>query len=159
MSDQIRVNGNILSWGSIKMKFGGEPFFGFTSVQYADKRERVFQWGMGKHHAPRARSRGKYTPEPGKLGGPKSTIQALREFLAAQSADGASYGDVHFDIVIQYVEADDLPITVELEDCVITGNSSNEEENPDPLKEEIEISYMKVRRNGVVLFDETEGSP
>lgn len=157
--DPVRINGNQLSWGSIKVKVDGESFFGFTSLSYGDKRERVKAYGMGKHHAPRGRSRGKYTVEPVKLTGPKSTVQALRERLAAKADDGASYGNVEFEIVAQYIEADELPITVEIERCVWMTNTSSEEENPDPLTEDIEIDAMKIRRNGAVLFDETEGVP
>lgn len=159
MADKVRIRGNVLSWGSIIVKVDGERFSGFTSLSYGDKRERTYQWGMGKHQAPRGRSRGKYTPEPVKLGGPKSTIADLRAALMARAADGISYGDVEFQIVAQYVESDETPVTVELERCVIVGNTSQEEESADPLKEEIEISCMKVIRNGGTLYDSSEGQP
>ncbi len=159
MSDQIRVNGNQLSWGSIKVKLDGEVYFGFNSLSYGDKRERVKAYGMGKHQAPRGRSRGKYSTDPVKLGGPKASVQALREALAAKSADGVSYGDVEFEVIAQYFESAELGITVQCERCVIVANASTEEEGSDPLKEEIELDTMKIRRNGLVLFDESEGSP
>lgn len=157
MSDQIRVNGNIMSWGSIILKIDNERFYGFNAISYADKRERVKGYGMGKHHAPRARSRGKYTIDPVKLSGPKSTVQALRDLLAKKSADKVSYGDVEFQISVQYIEDDESPMDVSIERCVVAGNSSNEEENPDPLKEDIEIDAMLIRRNGKTLFDNREG--
>jgi len=159
MGDQIRVNGNLHSWGSIVCKIGGERFFGFSAIKYADSRERVKAYGMGRHHAPRGRSRGKYSTEPVMLTGEKGSIQLLRKALADQASDGKSYGDVEFQIVVQYVESDDTPITVEIEDCVFTKNTTSDEEGPDPLKEEIEIDCMRIRRNGLVLFDESEGSP
>ena len=56
MSDVIRVNGNQVSWGSIVLKFNGQRFYGFTSISFSDKRERVHAYGMGRHHAPRGRS-------------------------------------------------------------------------------------------------------
>ncbi len=158
-SDAVRINGNIVSWGSIKVKAGGETFYGFTSLSYGDKRTRTKAYGMGKHHAPRGRSRGKYEADPVKLGGPKSTIHQLRENLAALSSDGISYGDVEIQIVAEYIEANEPPMIVELEDCVWMSNASNEEENPDPLSEEIELDTMKIRRNGKVLFDASEGAP
>jgi hypothetical protein len=160
MADKIRVNGNIVSWGSLVIKIDGDRYYGFTSISYADKRERVKVHGMGRHQAPRARTRGKYTTDPVKLGGPKSSIQALRDALAARSADGISYGDVEFQIVCSYSETEDSEsMTVEIEDCVFVGNSSSEEESADPLKEEIEIDCMKIRRNSKVLFDASEGAP
>lgn len=157
MSDAIRVNGNQLSWGSITVKCDAERFSGFVSIKYADKRERVKAYGMGRHHAPRGRSRGKYSTDPVTLSGWKASCQELRRQLAALSPNGESYGDVEFQIVVQYVEADETPITVELERCVITGGTSSEDEGPDPLKEDMEIDCMLIRRNGLVLFDNSEG--
>lgn len=159
MADQIRVNGNQHSWGSIVLKIDQERFTGFTGVKFSDKRERVKAYGMGKHHAPRGRSRGKYTTDVVGLTGWKGSIQLLRAALAQRAVDGESYGDVLFQIVVQYIEADDTPITVELEDCVFTGNTTSDEEGADPLKEEIEIDCMRIRRNGLVLFDQSEGTP
>lgn len=159
MSDEVRVNGNLHSWGSITVKVAEEAYYGFTALGYGDKRERVKAYGMGRHHAPRGRSSGKYTVEPVTLTGPKGSVQQLRQALADQSSDGVSYGDVEFQIVAQYIESDDTPITVEIEDCVWVGNTSSEEEGPDSLSEDIEIDAMKIRRNGLVLFNETEGSP
>jgi hypothetical protein len=159
MSDQIRVNGNQLSWGSIILKLDQDVFTGFTGISFADKRERVKAYGQGRHHAPRGRSRGKYTIEPVKLTGWKDSVQIFRTQLAARSPDGKSYGDVEFQIIVQYVEAGEIPLTVAIERCVWTGNSSSDEESPDPLKEEIEIDAMLIRRNGLVLFDASQGSP
>lgn len=159
MSDAIRVNGNQFSWGSIRCKVAGEPYTGFTSISYADKRERVKAYGMGRHHAPRGRSRGKYTTEAVKIVGWKSSVQALRAALAAQAADGKSYGEIEFTIAVQYIEDDESPMNVSIERCVFVGNSSSDEENPDPLKEEIEIDCMYIRRNELVLFDATQGGP
>jgi len=159
MADRIRVNGNIHSWGSITVKFDGDTYYGFNSITYADKRTRTKAYGMGAHHAPRGRSRGKYEIDPVKLGGPKETIDDLRAALAAKSADGISYGDVEFQIVVLYDETQSRTLIVNIDDCVITGNSSSEEENPDPLKEEIEIDAMRIRRNGRVLWDNSQGAP
>lgn len=159
-ADQIRVNGNMMSWGSIIVKIDGQTFHGFTSVSYADKRERVLGYGMGRHHGPRGRSSGKYSPETSKLGGPKESHLQLRKMLAAKAADGRSYGNVVFEVVIQFVEpgSSDEAQTVELEQCVYIGSSSSHEEGPDPLKEETEIQPLRIRRNGLTLWDDNAGA-
>ena len=157
MADKVRVNQNVYSWGSISLKVADEDFHGFTALSYGDKRTRTKIWGTGKHQAPRGRSRGKYETTDGKLKGPKSTIQALREKLASLAADGASYGDVEFMVVANYVEADETPITVELFQCVISTQDTSEEENPDPLQEEIGLDYMYVKRNSMTLFSNEDG--
>lgn len=158
MSDEIRVNGNVHSWGSIVLKIGDDRFFGFNQIGYADGRERSKVYGMGRHHAPRGRTRGKYTVEPVTLRGPKGTVQQLRDMLA-QQAGGSSYGDVEFEITVQYIEEDDTPITDVLEGCVWSKNSASHEEGPDALVDEIEADCMRIRRNDLVLYDESDVQP
>lgn len=159
MADPVRINGNQYSWGSIVFKLDGERFTGFTAISYSDKRERVKAYGMGRHHAPRGRSRGKYTVEPVKVTGWKSSVQALREGLAKRAADGVSYGDVEFQGLVQYIESDESELTVQLDRLVWASNSASNEESPDPLKEEFELDCMLIRRNGLTLFDASEGLP
>jgi hypothetical protein len=138
MSDSIRVNGNQVSYGSIICKVNGDRFYGFTAISYGDKRERTKAYGMGRHHAPRGRSAGKYSTDP---------------------RDGKSYGNVEFTIEVQFIEPGEDPMSVTLERCVIVSDSASHEESADPLKEELEIDCMLIRRNGKTLFDGTEGSP
>lgn len=159
MADAIRVNGNQLSWGSIQLKLNGEDYYGFTGISFSDKRERVKAYGMGRHHAPRGRSRGKYSTENVKLTGWKSSVSIFRDALAALSPSGFAYGDVEFQIVVMYSEPDEAPVIVEISGCVWAGNSTSDEESPDPLKEEIEIDCLAIRRNGTVLFDDSEPVP
>lgn len=159
MADQVRVPDNIHSWGSITVKFRGNKYYGFTSLTYGDKRERVAVYGMGRHHAPRGRTRGKYSTEPGKLVGPKSTVQALINDLAAASSDGKSFGNVEFEAVYQFVENSEEPLHVVLERCVIDGVTASHEESADALQDELSISYLAIKRNGKYLFDATQGRP
>jgi hypothetical protein len=159
VADAIRVNGNGFSWGSIIVKVDGDRFYGFTSIGFGDKRERVKGYGMGRHQAPRSRSRGKYSTEPVKLGGPMASLQALRKALAARSSDGKSYGDVEFEVVVQYVDTGETPMTVQIERCVLTANTTANEEGPDLLEDEVEADCMLIRRNGLTLFDASQGSP
>lgn len=155
MADEIRINGAQVSWGSIKVKVAGETFSGFTSLAYGDKLEVVVAYGMGKAQAPRGRSRGKYIVDPTKLGGPPSTMHALRVKLASLSTDGESYGLVEFLIVAQYLEAGEPPMTAELEGCRYVANVENREEGSEVLKDEVEISTMSIRRNGLTLYETT----
>ena len=162
MADQLRINGNMHSWGSIILKIDDQLYTGFTGITYAEKRERVDAYGMGVHQGPRGRSRGKYAAEPSKLTGWKASIQELREALAARASDGRSYGNVEFEVQIQYIEAitgNEIPIQVDLHKCTFVGNSGGDEEGPDPLKEEVEIKPLTLEINQLTLFDATEGMP
>lgn len=159
MSDQIRVNGAIASWGHIVLKINGERYYGWDMISYGDKRERVKGYGMGRHHAPRSRTLGKYSTEPLKLRGPHSTCHAVREQLASLSADGRSYGNVECEVVVEYALDNEPALTVEIERCVyVTGTVSNEE-SAETQKEELEFDTMLIRRNGLTLFDGTQGAP
>lgn len=159
MADQIRVNGNQLSWGHIIIKIGGDRFYGFTGIAYGDKRERVKAYGQGQHHAPRGRSAGKYTTDPVKITGWKGSIEALRDELAKRSANGLAYGNVEFDIIVQYVGSGEKAMNVEVERCVLVEDTSSHEESADPLKDEISADCMLIRRNGKTLFDSETGAP
>jgi len=159
MSDSIRVNNNQLSWGSIRLTIDGDVFTGFTAISFADKRERVKAYGMGRHQAPRGRSSGKYTTEPVKLTGWKGSITTLRQELARRAPDGRSYGNVEFMISVIYSEPNEPNVDIQISGCVWTGNTSSDEESADPLKEEIEIDCMAIRRNSLTLFDSTEQVP
>jgi hypothetical protein len=155
MADQVRINGAQVSWGSIKVKIAGETFHGFTSLSYGDKLEVVKSYGMGKAHAPRGRSRGKYIIDPVKLAGPPSSMEALRVKLASMSSDSESYGMVEFLIVAQYLEPGEPPMTAEIEGCRYIATVENREESAEVLKDECEIDAMLIRRNGKTLFETT----
>jgi len=159
MGDQLRVNGNLYSWGSSSVKIDGQLYTGITSIKYAQKRERTMGYGMGQHQAPRGRTRGKYTVEPVTIKFNRDSAEALRKQLAAFSASGNSYGEHEFPIVIQAFEPGFDPITVELQRCVYEGESVDAEEGPEPGMEEITFSCMKIRVNGRVLFDDSAGAP
>src|SRR4051812_5788615 len=159
MSDAKRINGNLVSWGSIKITIDTESFSGFTSITYADKRDRVKVYGMGKHQAPRARTRGKYTTDPVKLKCPKSTAEALRQQLALRSEDGNSYGDYEFPVIVQYLERGDTEMRVVINGCVYVATSEAAEEGSEAVFEELELDCMAIYRNGKTLFDASEGAP
>jgi hypothetical protein len=158
MSDQRHIPGNEISWGSIKAYIDNQPYTGLTSMAGGDKRERTYGYGLGPAHGPSRRSKGKYTPEPLKVTGFKSSVQIIRQALADKSDSGRAYGDVVFDVVEQFVEGD-FNITVEYLECVWIENAASHEENPDPLKEDFVVMPMRVKRNGLVLYDNSNGDP
>src|SRR5262245_2658497 len=157
MADQYTINGNQYGWASIICKAYDEVWSGFTGITYGDKRERVLAYGMGRHHAPRGRSPGKYTPDNVKLTGWKKSVEEFLAGLARQAPDQRSFGDVEFQITTQFVEDSEGSITVVHERCVVVGLNTSHDESPDPLKDEIEIQPMRMRRNDLVLFDNRIG--
>lgn len=158
MSDSIRVNGNLLSWGSCGFKIDSERFFGIKSISFSEALEQVLVYGMGRHHAPRARTRGKYTVEPLKIVAEVNTIKVVQAALAQQAADGRSYGTVEFEVFLEAVEAEQT-YTAEFLRCKWAKTGSSFEEGPEALYQECELSTMQVVQNGLTLFDASEGSP
>lgn len=159
MSDQLLINGNQYSWSSLVVKAGGQLYTGFTAISFGEKRERSFAWGMGRQYAPRGRTGGKYTPDNAKLTGPVSSVQALRQDLAALSVPPGSYGDAEFQILVQYLElaSSEAPITVILNRCTWVTSSASHAEGTDALVEDVELMPMTITRNGLTLFTPSVG--
>jgi hypothetical protein len=155
MSDEIRINGIAHSWGSTKLKIAGERYSGITSISYSDKLEVAKGYGMGLAQRPRARSRGKYVPEQVVMKVYTSTAQEIRNMLADRG-DGVSYGTEEVEIVLQYIEDGETPITVEFELCRLVEDGSSDEEGGDVLSVEIKWDTMGIRRNGKTLYEESQ---
>lgn len=158
MPDTPLVNGNQHSWASIKAKAANKEWVGFSSIAYGDSRERAKSYGMGKHHAPRGRTSGKYTPDPLVVKMAKGTAQAFIDDLATLAPDGKSYGNVEVQFVVQFIDSGERPITVEIDRCVIVKDASSHEEGTDPLFDELTFDVMRIRRNGKTLYDSTGSS-
>jgi hypothetical protein len=157
--DNFRVNGKQISWPDVICKVAGKEFVGLSGVSYGQKRERVKAYGMGRHYAPRGRTRGKYSADNPKLTFYKGSGQKFLDLLASLAPDGVSYGNVEFPMVIQYVADDESPIQIEFLDCCVAAETATDDESPDPSKDEIELDVMKILRNGKSLFDSTHGAP
>lgn len=159
MSDDIRVQGNLVSWGSYILKIDGQRWYGITKIDWDHKRERSYGYGMGKHHKPIGRTAGKYTPGPVKLTMHKHTGIALRKYLMTRPAAGSgvkSFGNVEFSMLLQIVEGT-ISSTAEFDRCVNVSKSGGAEETADPSMEEWELSCMGVHEDGGALYDSSEG--
>jgi hypothetical protein len=159
MSDPIRVNGNLFSWGSILVTVDGEVITGFTEITYGDKRERVEGYGLGSHHGPLGRSAGKYSTDESNLKGKTHAVAHLRNRLAALAADGRSYGSVEFQVDIFYGESDLDSHSVNLLSCVVTADSASRSEGADPLEDELKLKPLYIYRDGTTLFDSSTYLP
>lgn len=148
--DAAYVNNAALSWSSYVIKVDGVRLNGFFGITYSHKRTRTKGYSLGKDHAPTRRSKGKYEVELVKLKGYASSMQALRTSLAG-AGGSTSYGDQEFEILIQGVEGEETPITIEINRCVYAGTAGSLEEGPDLITEEIDIDCMSIKENGLTL--------
>jgi hypothetical protein len=157
MSDSVRVNGNALSWASCGFKIDSDRYYGIKSISFDEALESVLVHGMGKHYAPRARTRGKYVPGVLKITAEVNTIKTVQQALAARAADQRSYGTVEFEVFLEAVEAEQT-YTAEFLRCRWAKNTASFEESPEAAYQEAELSVMQIIQNGLSLFDATEGN-
>jgi hypothetical protein len=155
MADPILINGNVHSYASLVAKIANVKWNGFTAINYAQKRPRSKVYGMGRAGGPRGRTSGRYEPDPVTVKGPKSTIAQLKKELAQRSSDQKSYGNVAFDLTLQYIDAGEQSITVLFEGLTIVGESTSNEEGPDAIIEELTLDVMRIKENGLTLYDGT----
>jgi hypothetical protein len=159
--DTFRRNGFELSWGSAVIKVDNEEYFGITGVDYEEKLERTFVRGTGRDGVPRGMTRGQYSVEGSSIKMYKSSALALLEKLAADSADGKSYGQTPFFFSLDY-EEDDVSLTEELYDCRITGRKASIALGAEGLIDEIQIMVLYAKLTtpnieGMTLFDNRNG--
>lgn len=156
MADSVRVNGVQIGWSSAKLKIDGDLVTGVTAIEYADSVEQSLAYGMGRHFAPRARTRGKYVPSALKVVLEVNTVKVVQAALAAQAADGRSYGTVEFEVFLEGVEAEQT-YTANFNRCKWQKTSAAWSEGPDAWYQECEFNFMTVLQNGLCLFDATQG--
>ncbi|MCP3886459.1 MAG: hypothetical protein GY700_13515 [Propionibacteriaceae bacterium] len=152
MADRVRINGIAHSWGSVKLKIAGQRYLGVTSINYGDKLETAFGYGMGAAHAARSQSRGKYVTDEIVMKVEAATAQLIRNVLASKG-NGTGYGQAQVPIVLQYLEPGDNPITVEFERCRVVGDTTSDEEGSDVLTTELKWTTFGIKRNGKTLYE------
>lgn len=158
MGDQLRVNGVVPSWAELAIKIGGEVFYGVTSVKYGEALEADYVYGMGRAYAPRGMTSGKYTPDPLVLTMETKTAQDFRALLAQSSSSGKSVSKTVFQVQLSITMPDESPLTVDFEDCRVMKFSADYSEGTNALMQDIECKVMRIKHNGVVLYDDSESS-
>jgi len=154
MSDQVFINGNQMSWASLKVKIAGQLIIGYTGLTYGDKRDQALLYGAGRAQTPRGKTSGVYTPDTCKITGYVSTIAEMRRMLAEQSDSGTSYGGVPFQVVAQFIEnGSEDPQTIEINGCTWTSSSASFTQGTEGLQEDVEFLPMQIIRNGLALFE------
>lgn len=137
------VNGNRFDWSSVEIKFQGEIITGVKDVSYSHTLEPTKVYGTNAQ--PIGRTRGVYSAD-GSVTLYKSESKVLRQLLAGGGTNG--YGEVSFDIIVNYAENGEDPIVDELIGCRIKGEESSHSQGADPLEEKITLDIMFVRRDG-----------
>lgn len=139
----MNLNGNEMSWASVKARFGSVEVTDIKAIKYADEIDGAEPvYGTGRH--PRGRTSGRYKPGDASITFYKS---GYRKLLAGLPN---GFADVRGTIVVQYREGSDV-ITDVLEDVRVMGGDSSAEDGTDPLEVEVKISPMRIKWNGRYL--------
>lgn len=148
----VRVNNTIYSSTSTVMNIDGEPWTGFKSIDYEQKRTRKVVHAGRQDGRPVGWTAGKYEGPTLKLKFLKDSASALKVDLAAQGA--GSFGDHEFTFLLQCVEPviGLLPITLVGNPCVIIGEHESREEGSDEIVTEFDVACLNLIENGLALW-------
>jgi hypothetical protein len=156
MSDQIRVNGNLVGWSSCILKIDGEKVVGVTSINWDESLESTMGYGMGRSHAPIAQTPGKYVPGALKIRLWSHTAIAWRKKLAAKARDKRSFGTVYVPVFFQ-VDEGEIVSTVEFRRCRVSKVTPGVEEGAEGMVEEWEFTNQGIITDDTTLYDSSQG--
>lgn len=149
-----RINGNLHSHASIKLKVGTTLITAFKSITYGDKLERSMAHGADPSFAPIGRTQGKYTPDQVVAEVEKGQAAELRKAVAQQSANQKSLASVEFEIVVTYETPQRELITDTIQRCKFAANAAKDDDGGDPLYDTLTFDPITILWNGVTLFEE-----
>lgn len=134
------INGVAHSFASIEVQAGVLRFSAFKSINYSRTRTR----GMleGPHPDPMAKTRGTNAYK----GDAELYLEQWRDFIL--SVGGEGYGDIPFQIVVNYSDFGVSTITDVLLGCTIDSTEASQSRGNDPLVRKVELSPLKILFNG-----------
>lgn len=158
MSDQVLVNGNLLSRASCTLKMNGEPFYAWQTIEFGDKRERAYGYGANRSYKPLGKTKGKYTPDPLVIGFLEHASKAVLDSLGKLASDGKSVGEPSVLWTLSIDEPGVASVLNEIEGCTLAELSASVEETAEGIVEKLTFMPMGVKRNGLSLYDQSTGT-
>lgn len=148
-----RINGNLHSHASVKLKVGTTLITAFKSITYGDKIERSMAHAADPSFAPIGRTQGKYTPDQVVAEIEKGQAAELRSTVANLSGT-KSFGSVEFEIVVSYETPERQLITDTITRCKIAAVAAKDDDGGDTLYDTLTFDTMGIKWNGLTLFEE-----
>lgn len=134
------INGVRHSFSSVELRLAGQIFVGFKSVNYSRKRGRTTVFGNSPDPLGKTRGKNEYSGD---------CELYLAEWNAFQAQLGAGYGDVFFDVVVQYSENGFDTLTDTLRGCTMDSTDASNGEGTDPTVRKFDLGPLKILFNGV----------
>lgn len=135
------------SWASIEAKVAGKVFY-ITSINYSRKRNRTMV--RENHPDPVAKTRGsnEYSGDCEMLLAEFNALQAELINQANQQNLNGGYGDVQFQVVVQYSENNLDTVTDTLNGCTMDSTEASNSEGTDPTKRKFDLAPLKILFGG-----------
>lgn len=141
------VNGFRYAWSSVEIKVAGKVFYA-TAINYSRKRNRSL---VREHHPdPVAKTRGanEYSADIELHLSEFNAMQAALIALASQQGLNGGYGDVFFQVVVQYTENNLDTITDTIQGCTLDSTEAAGAEGTDPSKRKCDLAPLKILFGG-----------
>lgn len=141
------VNGYRHSWASIEIKLDGVIYYA-TAVNYERTRSRTMV--KVNHPDPIAKTRGsnEYKGDVELLLAEYNAFQAALVAKAQAQGLNGGYGDVFFDVVVQYSENGLDTVTDTIKGCTMDSTKASNAESTDPTKRSFDLNPLKILFGG-----------
>lgn len=127
-------------WLSITAEIRGKEYFGLRGIEYGDKLTREQVYGVGAF--PLGKTPGKVENDEGKL------MLLNKDFYELLRDLGDAWGDVRFNITVQYGMPGDPVHTDIIESCHLGGANGGGSEGGGAIEREIPFTYLAIKRDG-----------
>jgi hypothetical protein len=151
MSDPVYplINGMRASWAEIEFRVAGKRTIGIQEISYAPSQDPQYVYGAGV--APIGRTRGQTKPEASMSLLKEEADLLINELAGAGAGAGLGFGEVAFDIIINYrLEAlgPGQVRTDAVRGCRLIKPSQSYSQGSEGLSVKIDLHPMAVELNG-----------
>lgn len=136
------LNGKQYDFEDIKVKLFDKEIIGITAIEYGNKQDPQFQYGVGKH--PISYTKGKY-----EASGEITILQSELESIQRSLQKGQSLTDIPpFDVVVSYgMEGDTTPVTDILKSCFFTEVKKGMKTGGEAMEVKLPLKISNIRYN------------
>lgn len=129
------INGKRYGWEDISIVFPSGVMVTITEIEYSDKKDNEALYGKGSN--PNGYGEGNYSAE----GKAKMSREEYESFTTALLALGAPsiYQHKPFPVIVNYANADQIPITDTLRSCKLKSTSNGPKQGDKSV--EVEIGF------------------
>lgn len=137
------INGNRHSWVSVEAKLDGQVYY-VTAVNYSRKRNRTMVRANHPDAVGKTRGSNDYSADVEMLLAEFNAFQAALIARANALGLNGGYGDVPFDVVVQYSENGLDTVTDTIIGCTMDSTDASNTEGTDATKRKVDLNPLKI---------------